>query len=45
MSSENNKNSEPNRFILDLRDKINPKRSVKYVAFSNLSVYYTWKNI
>ena len=26
-------------------DKINLKRSVKYVALSNLSIYYTWKNI
>ena len=26
-------------------DKINLKRSDKYVALSNLSIYYTWKNI
>ena len=26
-------------------DNINLKRSDKYVALSNLSIYYTWKNI
>ena len=26
-------------------DKINLKRSQEYVALSNLSFYYTWKNI
>ena len=30
---------------LNLPDKINLKRSDKYVALSNLSMYYTWKNI
>ena len=30
--------------ILKLSDKINLKWSDKYVAFSNLSLYYTWKN-
>ena len=31
--------------MLNLSDKINLKRSDKYVALSNLSIYYTWKNI
>ena len=31
--------------LCNLWDKINLKRSVKYVAFSNLSMYCTWKNI
>ena len=26
-------------------DKINLKRSGKYVALSNLSIYYTWKKL
>ena len=30
---------------LNLLDKINLKRSQEYVALSNLSFYYTWKNI
>ena len=31
--------------LYNLWDKINLKRSVKYVALSNLSMYCTWKNI
>ena len=45
MNSENNKKSEPHRLLLNIVDKINLKRSDKYVALSNLSMYYTWKNI
>ena len=35
----------PERLLLNLSDKINLKRSDKYAALSNLSIYYTWKNI
>ena len=45
MNSENSKTSDPHRLLLNLSDNINLKRSDKYVAFSNLSIYYTWKNI
>ena len=45
MNSENNKTFDPHRLLLNLTDKINVKRSDKYVAVSNLSIYYTWKNI
>ena len=45
MNSENSKTSDPHRLLLNLSDKINLKRSDKYVALSNLSVYCTWKNI
>ena len=45
MNSENSKTSDPHRLLLNLLDKINLKRSDKYVALSNLSIYYTWKNI
>ena len=41
MNSEN----DPYRLLLNLSDKINLKESEEYVAFSNLSIYYTWKNI
>ena len=44
MNSENSKTSHPNRQVLNLSDKIDLKRNDKYVAFSNLSIYYTWKN-
>ena len=45
MNSENSKTSDPHRLLLNLTDKINLKRSDQYVALSNLSIYYTWKNI
>ena len=41
----NSKTSDPYRLILNLSDKINLKRSDKYVALLNLGIYYTWKNI
>ena len=45
MNSENSKASDPHRVLLNTSDKMNLKRSDKYVALSNLSIYYTWKNI
>ena len=45
MNSENSKTSDPHRLFLNLTDKISWTRSDKYVALSNLSIYYTWKNI
>ena len=45
MNSGNSKTPDPQRLLLNVSDKINLKRSDKYVALSNLSIYYTWKNI
>ena len=45
INSENSKTSDPHRLLLNLTGRINLKRSDKYVALSNLSIYYTWKNI
>ena len=45
MNSENNKTSEPHALILKLGDKLYLNRSEKSIALSNLSIYYTWKNI
>ena len=45
MNFENSKTSHPHRLLFNLSDKINLKRSNKYVALSNLSIYYAWKNI
>ena len=45
MNTENSKTSKPNRFKLDLTDKLNLKNSNKNMALANLSIYYTWKNI
>ena len=44
-SSKNSKTSDSHRLLLNLSKKINLKRSDAYVASSNLSRYYTWKNI
>ena len=41
MNSENNKTSDPYRLSLNLSHKI----INKYIALSNLTIYYTWKNI
>ena len=45
MNSEHSKTSDPHRLLLNLSYKINLKRSDKYVALSNLNIYYTRKNI
>ena len=45
MNPENGKTPDPYRLLLNLTDKINFKRSDKYVALLNLSIYYTWENI
>ena len=39
MNSENSKTSDPHRLLLNLSDKINLKRSDKYVALSNHFIY------
>ena len=45
MNYKNSKTSDPPRLLSNLSDKIYLKRSDKYVALSNPSIYYTWKNI
>ena len=37
--------SEPHVLILKLTDRLDLRRGEKNVALSNLSIYYTWKNI
>ena len=44
-NSENSKTSDPHRLLLNLSDKINLRRSDKYVALLNVRIYYTWKNV
>ena len=44
MNSENSKTSDSHRLLLNLRDKIDLRRKDKYIALSNLSIYYTTKN-
>ena len=43
MNSKNSKTSDPDRLLFNLIDKINLRRSHKYVPLSRLSMYYTWK--
>ena len=45
MNTENSKTSEPNRFKLDLADKLSLTNPSKNIALVNLSICYTWKNI
>ena len=45
MNSENSKTSECHVLVLKLTDKLDLRRGQKTVALSNLSIYYTWKNV
>ena len=45
MNSENSKPSEYHVLVLKLTDELDLRRGQKTVALSNLSIYYTWKNI
>ena len=44
-NSKSSKKSDPYRLLLNLTFEINLKRSDKYVALSNISIYYTWKKL
>ena len=44
-NSENSKTSDPHRLSLNLTDERDLRRKVKFIALSNLIIYYTWKNI
>ena len=41
MNSKNSKLSYPHRLLLNLTDKKDLRRKDKYIALSNLSIYYT----
>ena len=45
MNSENSRTSEYHVLLLKLVDKLDRRSGQKSVALSNLSIYYTWKNI
>ena len=45
MNLENSKTNEPQKFVLNLSQRIDLRSSNKHVILQNLSVYYTWKNI
>ena len=45
INSENSRTSEYHVLVLKLTDKLDLRRGQKTVALSNVSIYYTWKNI
>ena len=45
MNAENSRTSEYHVLVLKLFEKLDLRRGQKSVALSNLSIYYTWKNI
>ena len=45
MNSENSRTSEYHVLVIKLTDKLDLKGGQKSVVLSNLSIYYTWKNI
>ena len=45
MDSENSRTSEYHVLVLKLTNKLDLRRGQKTVALSNLSIYYTWKNV
>ena len=45
MNSENSKTPKPHALILKLTNKLDLRIGEKITALSNLSIYYTWKNM
>ena len=45
MNSENSKTPKPHVLTLKLTNKLDLRFGEKVIALSNLSIYYTWKNI
>ena len=45
MNSENSRTSGYHVLVLNLTDKLDLRRDQNSVALSNLSIYYTWRNI
>ena len=41
INSKNSKTSDPHRLLLNLTNKIDLRGKDKYIALSNLSIYYT----
>ena len=45
VNSENSKTSKPHVLKLNLTSKLDLRTGEKVIALSNLSIYYTWRNI
>ena len=45
MNTENSETSQPHKFSLSLSQRLDLRKSDKFVALQNLPIYYTLKNI
>ena len=45
INSKNSKKFHPRRLLLTLTDKIDLRIKNRYIALSNLSIYYSWQNL
>ena len=45
MNSENSKTAKPHVLVLKFTNKLDLRICEKIITLSNLSIYYTWKNI
>ena len=45
MNSENSKTSKSHVLVLKLTNELDLRIGEKFIALSNLSIYYTWRNI
>ena len=45
MNTANSKTKHSNKFVYNFTDKLNLTNPNKNIAFANLSIYYTWKNV
>ena len=45
LNSENSKTPKPHVLVLKFTNKLDLRIGKKVIALSNLSIYYTWKNI
>ena len=45
INSKNRINSDPHRLLFNLLEKLNLKRSDRYLSLSDFNFYYTQKNI
>ena len=45
MNTDNNKTNESHKFVRNLSQRLDLRRSNKHVALQNSFMYYTWKNV
>ena len=45
MNSKSSETSDPHRLLLNLTDNKDLRRKDKYIALSNLGIYYIWENM